>query len=548
MQTTHTRTNRIFCVLFTILTIVTGIIAGQMPSQAQCGAMDVAFVIDDTSSLQGSLDNIKSELNAILNDIQKASNNDYRLALVTFKDDVTVRVNFSEQNRDELTAQILALTASGGTRIPEASDEALNTVINGLAAGGRFQTGNFSPAFRDKAFKVIILLTDAPPGGFDDFYTPGIDDKNAHDMALLAKGQNIKISAIYLPTFPEDTALIKPIMQDYATTTAGFYLETNRDGTGTADAIKTIVSGCGSTTTVPSVGQGIPSDAKTGSVLFYNLYASDIAKPNLENTLINITNTNEDKSVSLRVFFVDSVTGRPEDFFVCLPPGHHRNLLASEYDPGNKGFIVIIAVGADGYPINHNHLIGSANVKLKSGHQAHLPAVAFSALTESPGVYDDFEETISLKFDGIKYDFTPRVLSIQNFASPADATTLLVVNRFGGNLTKTQPVGVYEGLSTVMYNDVERAYNVGLSGGASQTRSELKDGYPRVLPRFSQLITAGRTAWMRFSATDGVGLLGASLTTSANTVRNGGTNLHQVALMDRESYIISVVPPHFACQ
>ncbi len=548
MQTTHTRTHWTLCVLLTMLIFGSGLIALPSPAQAQCGAMDVAFVIDDTSSLQGSLDNIKAELNTILNDIQKASNNDYRLSLVTFKDDVTVRVNFSDQNRDEITAQILALTASGGTRIPEASDEALNTVINTLSASGRLQNGDFTTAFRDKAFKLIILLTDAPPAGFDDFYTPGVDDKNAHAFAEQAKTKNIKISAIYLPTFPEDTAVIKPIMQDYATTTAGFYLETSQNGIGTAAAIKTIIAGCGSTTTVPTVGDGIPSDDKAGSVLFYNLYASDSAKPNLENTLINITNTSEDKSVIVRMFFVDSVSCRPADFFVCIPAGHHRNLLASEYDPGNKGYVVAIAVGTDGHPVKFNHLIGSMNVKLKTGHQAHLSAIAFGALADAPGEPDEFEETTALNFNGLKYDFSPRVLSIQNFASPADANTILVVNRFGGNLTNMRSVGVFGTLSAVFYNDVERAFNVGLNGGLCQSRNELKDGYPRVFPRFSLLLTTGRTGWMRFSASDGAGIVGAALTYSPNTLRNGGTNLHQVALMDRESFVMLVTAPPITCQ
>jgi hypothetical protein len=505
--------------------------------------MDVAFVIDDTSSLQGSLDNIKAELTTILNDIERASGGDYRLSLVTFKDDVTVRVNFDDQNRAALEAQLSALMAEGGNRIPEASDEALNTVINALSASGRSQNGSFSPAFRDKAFKIIILLTDAPPGGFDDRYTVGEDNVNAHALAEQAKSKNIKISAIYVPTFSDDTALIKPIMEDYAATTTGFYLETSQNGTGTATAIRSIIAGCGSTTTVPTVGQGLPSDAFPSSVLFYNLYASDLAQRGTENSLINITNTNEESSVIVRMFFVDSVSCLPEDFFICLPPGHHRNLLASEYDPDNKGYVVAIPVGTDGHPIKFNHLIGSVNIKLASGHQGHLNAIGFAAYSDTPGEYDEFEETSTLNFDGQKYDFSPRVLSIQNFASPADASTILIINRFGGNLTKREPVASFGHPSAVLYNDVEKAYNVGLTGGGCQTRNELRDGYPRVLPRLSLLITTGRTAWMRFSSPDGAGIIGASLTYSTKILRNGGTNLHQVALWDRESFVISVVAP-----
>ena len=547
MQTTHTRTSWKIWLICAVWLVGAGLLSLPSPVQAQCGAMDVAFVIDDTSSLQGSLNNIKSELNAILDDIQKASGNDYRLSLVTFKDDVTVLVNFSSQNRAEITTKILALNASGGERIPEASDEALNTVINSLSATGRPQTGNFSIPFRTSAFKVIILLTDAVPGGFDDTYVQGVDDVNAHNFAVQAKNKNIKISAIYVPTYADDTPFVKPIMQDYASTTAGFYLETNRDGTGTANAIKTIIAGCGSTSTTPTLGQGIPSETKAGSVLFYNLYASDAVRPNLENTMINLTNTDEEKAVLVHLFFVDSATCNVADMFVCIPPTHHRNILASDYDPGNTGYVVAVAVGYNGCPLKFNGLIGSANIKLKTGHKAHLNAVAFEAIVDSPAICDFTEETATLRFDGEKYDFSPRILAVQNFASPIDASTLLVVNRFGGNLTKQDTVGMFGNLAAVFYNDAEKGASVTLNGNACQTRNELKDGYPRVIPRFSLQIPTGRTGWMRFSAGDNAGIMGATLSYSPNSLRIGGTNLPAVALMSSEKYVIPITVPDFTC-
>ncbi|HEX4950001.1 MAG TPA: hypothetical protein VFZ34_25265, partial [Blastocatellia bacterium] len=434
-------------------------------------------------------------------------------------------------------------------RIPEASDEALNTVINALPAAGRPQNVNFSPAFRDRAFKVIILLTDAVPGGFDDTFVVGVDDANAHTFAEQAKNKNIKISSIYVPTYPEDTAQVRPIMQDYATTTAGFYLETNRDGTGTANAIKTIIAGCGSTTTTPTIGMGVPSDSKTGSVLFFNYYTSDAAKPSLENTQINLANTDEEKPILVRFSFVDSATCQVSDMVFCIPAGRNRNLLASDFDPGNKGYAIAVAIGYNGCPVKFNSLAGSANIKLKTGHQAHLNAVAFSALKDAPAQCDESEEvnTATLAFDGVNYDFSPRILAIPNFASPSDASTILIINRFGGNFTKTEPVGIFGNVPAVFYNDVERAYNVTLPGVACQTRNELKDGYPRVIPRFSQLITTGRTGWMRFSAGDGVSIIGATLTYSPNSLRNGGFNLQQVAVMDKETIVIPHDIPTLTC-
>lgn len=548
MHTTHNRTRLFLWVLLMVLGVSSGLLATQSTAHAQCGPMDVVFVIDDTSSLQRSIDNIKSELNSILNDIEKASNNDYRLSLVTFKDDVTVRVSFANQNRDTIAAEILALNAEGGGRIPEASDEALNTVINALSASGRPQTGDFTPAFRDRAFKMIILLTDAVPGGFDDTFTVGVDDKNAHNFALQAGAKGIKISAIYVPTFPEDTAVIKPIMQDYATSTAGFYLETASNGAGTATAIKTVIAGCGSTTTTPTLIAGLPSDSKAGSVLFYNLYASDISRPGQENTQLNITNVDENKSVLVHLFFVDSTSCQVADLFLCIPPTHHFSLLASEIDPGVKGYVVAVAVDAAGKPIKFNSLIGSAYVKLKTGHQAHLNAISFAAIANTPAQVDELEETATLLFDGQKYDFSPRVLSLTNFASPVDGySTLLVVNKFGGNLTKTTTVGTFANLPTVLYNDAEVAYSVALPGNACQTRNELRDGYPRIIPRFSQIITSGHTGWMRFNDGESNSIVGAALTYHPNKQRAGGTNLHQVAMMSRASYVLPLTAPPLSC-
>ena len=542
MHTTHNRT--FLMLIITALLFGGGLLTLPSEAQAQCGALDVAFVIDDTASMGGSLSNIKADLNNILNDIQRASGNDYRLSLVTFKDNVTVREAFAANNRDSISAKILTLTADGGDQVPEASDEALNTVVNALTASGRPQIGDFTPAFRDRAYKMIILITDAVPGGFDNIYAVGIDDVRAHTIALQAKDKNIKLSAIYVPTYAEDSPKVRPIMQDYATTTAGFFLETAQNGTGTAAAIRTIITGCGSTSTTPTVGVGIPSELKPGSVLFYNLYTSDPAKPHQENTQINITNTDEDRPAIAHLFWVDSVTGLPTDTFICLAPGRHVNLRASEMDPGVTGFLVVVAVDLNGVPIKLNTMIGSAYVKLKTGHQAVMNAISFAALANVPVTHTSGEATVQLKFDGTSYDLSPRVLTIDNFPSPLDgSSTLLVINRFGGDLTKQTPVEPFGNVPAVFYNDMEKAVNVTLPASACQTRNELKDGYPRVIPRFTLQITAGHTGWMRFNAGTGASIMGATLTYNPTSVRNGGKNLRQVALMDIETYTIPVTAP-----
>ncbi|MGW3966694.1 vWA domain-containing protein [Amycolatopsis sp. NPDC005003] len=208
---------------------------------SRCGPLDVTFVVDDTGSMGPALTNIKSELGNIATAVQANSGNDYQLGLVTFKDDVTVRTDLAPLNLAAVSPQITALTAAGGAGEPEASDEAVNTAVNNLPATGRPQTGDFSGTWRSHATKMVILVTDAHPGGFDDTFTAA-DQANAHQRAVEAATKGIKVSAVYVQT----TALpgISPIMQDYATTTGGTYTATPASGAGAGAAILDALKNC----------------------------------------------------------------------------------------------------------------------------------------------------------------------------------------------------------------------------------------------------------------------------------------------------------------
>lgn len=247
-----------------------------------CGPMDVAFVIDDTGSMGPAIDNVKSEAASLLAQIDAASGGSDQLALVTFKDSVAVLEDLALGNDAAISAGLAGLVASGGNFLPEASDEAANTVINGLAAADRApgqQTGDFDGVFRAGAVKILILVTDALPGGFDDTFTAGVDDVNAHARALEAAGAGILISAIYVPTDGSDPTEAA-IMMDYATTTGGAFIETNADGTGTANAIASIIENCGG------------GNDTVGVTKFYDANANgtqDVGEPDLDDWLISIT-------------------------------------------------------------------------------------------------------------------------------------------------------------------------------------------------------------------------------------------------------------------
>src|SRR5215472_5494061 len=212
--------------------------------QRHCGPMDVAFVLDVTGSMGGAIGSVKAAIPQLLDQIVAASAGDYRAELVVFRDDVQVLVPFASGNRTDIQNQVNAQFAFGGNGEPEASDEALRTVINALGPRPH-QTGTALP-FRSSAVKIIVLVTDAHPGGFDDTYTVGVDDVNANQRALDAAAAGIKISAVYIPDGPSGPIPdIVAIMQNNATKTGGIYVQTQPDGTGTSDAIAEIISQCG---------------------------------------------------------------------------------------------------------------------------------------------------------------------------------------------------------------------------------------------------------------------------------------------------------------
>jgi hypothetical protein len=238
-----------FMVTFFLVTIIlASVIFPKVPVYSQtnkCGPMDLTIALDDTGSMGGAIDNIKSELPNIINDAKVASDGDLRLGYITFKDDVTVHYSLTT-NLPAVEASIMATTASGGSGAPEASDEAKNTAVNNL--GPRLgQNGDFSIPWRaNPTVKILVLITDAPPGGFNDIKDPD-DVARMHDVALTAKSQNILISDIFVPTDGDYDGQLA-ILKDDADTSGGIFNMTTPDGIGTSDAIKKIIENCGTPT------------------------------------------------------------------------------------------------------------------------------------------------------------------------------------------------------------------------------------------------------------------------------------------------------------
>jgi hypothetical protein len=292
------------------------------------------------------------------------------------------------------------------------------------------------------------------------------------------------------------------------------------------------------------------SDQKAGSILVYNYYSSPAAPTPNHNTRINITNTSSTSPVIVHLFFV-AENCSIADFKLPMSQNLTYTFNVSEFDPNINGYLVAVATDGDtGLPRSHNFLIGDLYVKLPTGASANLAAEAIAATYQ--GVLDQSAELTGavLRFgtDGTaRYNRLPAVLAVDNIPSRADQnSTTLILNRIEGSLAEL--MSSVPRLFTLVYDDQEVSYSASLNAGNCQKRVELSDTEPRTAPRFTSIIPAGRSGWMRIYSTAGnVALLGSVINFNPNTasrgdVFNGGHNLHKLAFT---TGTISVTVPVF---
>jgi len=279
------------------------------------------------------------------------------------------------------------------------------------------------------------------------------------------------------------------------------------------------------------------SDQKPGSLLIYNYYSSDSANPNAKNTKINITNTSTSSASIVHFFFVSSACS-VADFKTDLTPSQTYSFLVSDFDPDVSGYVMAVAEDSNGLPVVHNFLIGDCYSK-DTEKAANLGAIAFAALwgdTSSviPGGLAS-SPTVGINFNGAYggYNKLPATVSLANIPSRAAGDRMtLILNQVGGNYLASTGNAGGQSFFGLLYDDAEQSQSFSVSVGC-QSVNVLSDSYPRTVPRFSAVIPAGRTGWLKLYSQDGSkGILGAAIVWNIVSGTNfvGGHNLHHLTL------------------
>ncbi len=340
-----------------------------------------------------------------------------------------------------------------------------------------------------------------------------------------------------------------------------------------------VLIACAIASMAQSVEPGISSDQKQGSMLFYNVYTSTVGDAS-QNTRLNITNTNHTSSVNVHLFFVGSGCSIA-DTYLCLTANQTFSFLASEYDPGETGFIFAVATDDSGAPINFNYLIGDLYVKSWFGtsnyFQANLGAEAFAAQLVWDGTdyvkwndraaaplssdnmmaflaFGKYHDVMNPAAKHALYDRVASTVAIDNIQSEADGNaTLLILHSMQGTTTKAGGVGMIAGQ---VFDDSERGYSFQNSGLGCFSARLINRASVRVPTGIDRVIPKGRTGWMYFTSPNNgggiaeLGLLGATIVSNGkydSAAFNGGHNLHQIRVKDNRGFAIPVFPSGVSC-
>ena len=214
------------------------------------GDVDFAFVVDNTASMEGAITNVNAGLGAIIAQIIAAQlpGSDLRLGLITFKDDVTI-VHALTTDLAAVQASIANIVTASGNEQPEASDMAKQIAIQAtdalpdITVDANGNAGTVNGAFNIEwvaglgTARVIVIITDNPPAGYDDT-NDAVDDTHFTDLGAAANVKNIGVLDLFVSHAFSNAAMI-PLMQADAAASegGGGFADAGNAGQDTAQSI-----------------------------------------------------------------------------------------------------------------------------------------------------------------------------------------------------------------------------------------------------------------------------------------------------------------------
>ena len=213
----------------------------------QCSSgMDVVFAIDITGSMVSQVEAIRADVDRYVNIIDEASDGNYRLGLVTFKEDsadTITHTSLGYENAISFEQALDSLEPAGGSgSLAEAHVDGVRSILDG-------DVGSWIE--KEDHRKIIIVMTDVEPNeGYEA----------ADVQAQRAKEQGVIISSIlFIPISGEDEDEAARSLENYATVTGGVFGKSTARGTG--DAIQHSLSMCQGVTlaATSSAGGGEPT-------------------------------------------------------------------------------------------------------------------------------------------------------------------------------------------------------------------------------------------------------------------------------------------------
>lgn len=242
---------------------------------------------------------------------------------------------------------------------------------------------------------------------------------------------------------------------------------------------------------------------KTGSVLVFPYYTSDLMG---RDTTLNISNTGS-QTVALHVFYINGATCTQTDQYLIMSPNFCTSFTASSADPTTTGWLLVVAVDANGVPMQYNNLAGQAVVS-DGNYQGFYDAVAFPALSATPATSNP-NGTATLNFDGIGYQKVPNQLTpfLQNpQLVPAQKVVTVGLQGDVGVAMVSGAGQTGTGLVRGAGGGTPGSFTKFLIGGC-QAWGFVSNASPRVPGGLGSLIPSGTLGATTFNIGAGVGLL-----------------------------------------